>query len=101
MGSIPTPGTTISILNPARFGLVASAQPLELTAVLTATWVEVRDCSQTVLGPGTRAELDRAIEGLKEAHSHPHQGAGDFELPALKHDEVRQNLQFIRHFAER
>ncbi len=80
---------------------------------LTTTWGEVLALNaalskvaeefdgEDVLRPETRGDMDKAEQTLKEAHFFFQKVAGDFELPALDEDEVLQNLEFIRYFAER
>jgi len=56
---------------------------------------------EDVLRPETRGDLDKSKESLQEAHFFMQKLIGDFSLPALDDEEVRQNLEFIRYFAER
>jgi hypothetical protein len=56
---------------------------------------------EDVLKPETRADLDKTVEALKQAHAHLQQLGVEFELPALNQDEVEANLEFIRYFAEK
>jgi hypothetical protein len=84
-----------------------------LKAHLVTTWAEViaLDAAlvkvaqefdgEDVLRPETRADLDRAVEALKQAHVHLQQLGVEFELPPLNEAEVEANLEFIRYFAER
>jgi hypothetical protein len=56
---------------------------------------------EDVLRPETRADLDSSRRDLEEAHVQLQMIVGEFELPELDQDEVRQNLEFIQYFAER